>query len=714
MSNPTTNKPTTAVYDSSLGLGSVTKGLIPLCERAGLPREIVNSKLAVSQLGSNTSTGISNSFLTGTTPSWNNTGFPYTPNAGDPSLKFENGNKCLTFPSSVLSWGTATQKSLFIVFKHRLTNQCASGVGGVCQLLSYGSNPGVSLDLLISNTNVVTVRLGRNFGTVTLTGITLTVGVWYAMLVTMNDVPATRERIVRLYDYSTQSEVTAAGGTVITDGTTLVGANNTDTNFHINSGGSITTLGGLGFSGEIYAVAALTGLPADADFVTLYQDPVGSARGTYSPSGGLTAGLLNASDVTNTSVSLTWTRATGTGTSGTGSPTYQLYRSTDASFTPGAGSIISGATGLQYTDTNLTASTVYHYKVVATDGSSTVTYPSGAPLTIVTKKAAPLSLMCVGDSITENQNSVPNLALAMYRLGYPCNWVNRGKSGSVLGGGWSPGIGPAIYTVAITGGTPSSGKFNIASTKAGSAQQNSGNINYNASASDIQTALEALSDIGSGNVLVTGGPFPGSTVTITFRSARATDNFTLAVQSLSSTLNNSATAVFTQTQIAYSKGNLWDSFIAECLALPTLDIISFMIGTNDAYASPAITSTQHTVNLTQFCQAVRSNLVATFPTLKIVLHAPPYRTSSNTATAAETLRAYQDSIRSVASSVTGVYVGDTLNYSLFADDYNLLTDGIHPTNGAYPLLAQNQAIGLLSGALGVSTVGLGLLLLHVG
>lgn len=40
---------------------------------------------------------------------------------------------------------------------------------------------------------------------------------------------------------------------------------------------------------------------------------------------------------------------------------------------------------------------------------------------------------------------------------------------------------------------------------------------YNASAATVQAALEALSTVGTGNVAVTGGPFPGSPLTITFQ-----------------------------------------------------------------------------------------------------------------------------------------------------------------------------------------------------
>lgn len=51
--------------------------------------------------------------------------------------------------------------------------------------------------------------------------------------------------------------------------------------------------------------------------------------------------------------------------------------------------------------------------------------------------------------------------------------------------------------------------------------QTTSGIAYNASAATIQSALEALSNIGAGNVACSGGPWPGSSVTCEFQSALA-------------------------------------------------------------------------------------------------------------------------------------------------------------------------------------------------
>lgn len=67
-----------------------------------------------------------------------------------------------------------------------------------------------------------------------------------------------------------------------------------------------------------------------------------------------------------------------------------------------------------------------------------------------------------------------------------------------------------VQSVSITG-TPTGGTFTLTfggHTTAG--------IAFNAIASVVQTALQGLTSIGSGNVTVTGGPLPGTAMTVTF------------------------------------------------------------------------------------------------------------------------------------------------------------------------------------------------------
>lgn len=67
-----------------------------------------------------------------------------------------------------------------------------------------------------------------------------------------------------------------------------------------------------------------------------------------------------------------------------------------------------------------------------------------------------------------------------------------------------------VQTVTITG-TPTGGSFTL--TFSG---QTTAAIAWNAAAGAVQTALEALVNIGAGNVAVTGGPGPATPWTVTF------------------------------------------------------------------------------------------------------------------------------------------------------------------------------------------------------
>jgi hypothetical protein len=78
-----------------------------------------------------------------------------------------------------------------------------------------------------------------------------------------------------------------------------------------------------------------------------------------------------------------------------------------------------------------------------------------------------------------------------------------------------------IQTLTITG-TPTGGTFKL--TFGG---QQTGTIAFNASAATVQTALVALSTIGTGNVVCGGGALPGTGVTITFQGTLANTDVAL-------------------------------------------------------------------------------------------------------------------------------------------------------------------------------------------
>lgn len=98
-------------------------------------------------------------------------------------------------------------------------------------------------------------------------------------------------------------------------------------------------------------------------------------------------------------------------------------------------------------------------------------------------------------------------------------------------------------TVTITG-TPTGGTFTL--TFKG---QTTAAIAYNATAAAVQSALEALSTIGAGNVTAAGGPLPGTAVTVTFVGNLGNSNVTQMTAAGSLTGGTSpAVAVTTTTE----------------------------------------------------------------------------------------------------------------------------------------------------------------------
>jgi hypothetical protein len=68
-----------------------------------------------------------------------------------------------------------------------------------------------------------------------------------------------------------------------------------------------------------------------------------------------------------------------------------------------------------------------------------------------------------------------------------------------------------VQTVTITG-TPTGGTYTLTFNS-----QTTAAIPYNATATQVQNALVALSNIGSGDVLCAGGPHPATAITVTFQ-----------------------------------------------------------------------------------------------------------------------------------------------------------------------------------------------------
>lgn len=108
-----------------------------------------------------------------------------------------------------------------------------------------------------------------------------------------------------------------------------------------------------------------------------------------------------------------------------------------------------------------------------------------------------------------------------------------------------------VQTLSITG-SPTGGTFTL--TFGG---HTTTSLNYNAAASDVQSALVALSSIGAGNVLCAGGTLPGTPVTITFQGTLANTDPGLITHTDSLTGGTSPAVVITETTEGGNRGALY-------------------------------------------------------------------------------------------------------------------------------------------------------------
>jgi hypothetical protein len=106
---------------------------------------------------------------------------------------------------------------------------------------------------------------------------------------------------------------------------------------------------------------------------------------------------LTATASSSSAIGLSWTVVTPPTNCTISS--YSVYGSTTSGFTPGSGNLIaSGVTGTTYTNTGLTASTTYYYKVEAVDadGSSTASAQASATTQVTGGSSEVVAIACGG------------------------------------------------------------------------------------------------------------------------------------------------------------------------------------------------------------------------------------------------------------------------------------------------------------------------------
>jgi hypothetical protein len=133
-----------------------------------------------------------------------------------------------------------------------------------------------------------------------------------------------------------------------------------------------------------------------------------------------------------------------------------------------------------------------------------------------------------------------------------------------------PAPGQSAVQTLSASGTPTAGTFTL--TLDGVTTDP---IDYDAAAADVQTALEALSNIGTGNVACSGGPLPGSDVVVTFEGTLA-DTSVDQITANSSQLTGGSIAV-ANTTVGGPDLGLYDAMPGWCDLGATKNGISIAI-----------------------------------------------------------------------------------------------------------------------------------------
>ena len=191
------------------------------------------------------------------------------------------------------------------------------------------------------------------------------------------------------------------------------------------------------------STATLTLSPASAAVIQFVPGTGGSC--TAAPSAPTS---LAATAQSSSAIGLTWTAVTPP--SGCTISGYNVYRSTTSGFTPGSGNLIaSGVTSPSYTNTGLTASTTYYYKVEALDSYGTS--PASNQASATTKAASGSCITICIDSGSTTAVS-PFVADEDFSGGSTIHHANTINTGNVT----NPAPA-AVYQTARVGATTASG-----------------------------------------------------------------------------------------------------------------------------------------------------------------------------------------------------------------------------------------------------------------
>ncbi len=509
MANPTTSVPVRPFFDAAGGGFSATcKSAIVLSTTYGPPVELVGKVVPFpyESIGGE---------CTGYPPRVKVNAFTAGDGADCNALDFAYGSPELHWLDRGFKTGDGNLRTLACVFRYDLEHPPGASVSLLEPIItcrtrdSNGWAFGVGINSTL--TGYVLKMVNPFMAQTTVGNLSIQLGHWYAVAfsVDVSGASGSYKYKIQLYDYDTQTEFTAAEVT-------------TGTQAHVLNTTSDIVLGGangqntLPWKGQ-FARGAIADKQywSQANFQAFYADPEATMRGTYSALGTFTAPTDAKFTSADGGAQFTAVCATGTGTGGTGSPTYHLQRYTAADAAPSTGARVltnvlpdAGGASITFKDTTLGPGLWAWYRIECVDGSSTVYYPSTSvtPMPGTRMSGAPVGVWILGDSRIEASGRII-ARIAAHALDRYVVWGCRAKAG-LTSSDWSAGT-EARHTFSKSGGgTPTTGTLTFTVNIDAAGAQTTAGLAPGFSAAQLQTALENLSNVDPGDVICTGGPYP--------------------------------------------------------------------------------------------------------------------------------------------------------------------------------------------------------------
>ena len=438
-SNPSTTKPANPTLLSGDPTAATMIACLPMCESVAgsLPLDIVSRKISRPQNTALYQTALgpqphANGFAGGTI-----VGVSQRFVSNGPSICCGNTNSAPVSPGFPVTHAVVMKFGAIDPSGSLALGQSYQITSSETQFLGHGIH--VTVNSGTPTQFDVAYLGGAGNAEVIVTGLDPTH--WYAIAASVSSASVVT---MRVYDLTTSTLVTGAGGVAHT----MSGGN-----MRFAVADSIFTLGvafGAGFAGEL-AIALCDGeLWNDTIFAAFTADPWAVARGPAPVGNG---GSLVAGDA--------WAESRETGillraafpTGGVNAHVYayQWERSANPIWTPGTGTVVSGATTAEYLDTTAAVNTNWFYVCRQTDGTTTVYSPVvfGCRLNGYHKSA------WIGTSLVEIGTPV-EFGVAAMAAGYACININAGR-GATSASQWDPISGghnwlASVLAVAVANG----------------------------------------------------------------------------------------------------------------------------------------------------------------------------------------------------------------------------------------------------------------------